>query len=326
MSDLAAARFDALAPRAVGYESFYLKAGDREGRRAVWIRYTVHKRPGAEPEGSVWMTIFERGGRRPRAVKQTAAHLPEAIDGGYIAIGALGSFSPDSADGNISGEGRAASWKLGVTGGEIQFEHLPHRLYGAPLPRTKLLTLTPQALFTGTVEFDGETIVLDEWPGMIGHNWGSQHAEQWVWLHGTGFAGHGDDTWIDIAAGRVKVGPLTTPWVANGAVSVNGQRHEVGGLARTRAVEIDARAGRCEFTLPSDEFTLVGTVSAPAGDTVAWLYADPDGSTHHTLNCSVAELRIDAGGTVLETEGGAVYEYGSRDTGHGIPIEPFEDG
>lgn len=325
MSDLVSARFGALGSRSGGYESFYLKAGDREGRRAVWIRYTVHKRPGHEPEGSLWLTLFERG-RRPRAVKQTAAHPPEPVDGGYLSVGALGAFTPDSADGNIAGGGRAASWRLDVSGGEAQFEHLPHKLYSAPLPRTKLLTLVPQALFSGTVEFDGETIVLDQWPGMVGHNWGSQHAEQWVWLHGSGFDGRGDDTWIDAAFGRVKVGPLTTPWVANGAISIDGRRHQIGGLAKTRAVEIDARAGRCEFKLPSDEFTLSGVVTAPAGDTVAWLYADPDGSTHNTLNCSVSDLRLNADGATFETEGGAVYEFGSRETGHGVPVEPFEDG
>ena len=326
MSNLAQARFDGFSPRAGGYESYYLKAGDREGRRAVWIRYTVHKRPGAEPEGSLWLTLFERDGGRPRAVKQTAAHAPESLTGDYLQIGALGSFEPGRAQGNIAGEGRAGSWDLAIEGGEAQFEHLPRRLYGAPLPRTKLLTLKPQALFSGSVEFNGETIALDGWPGMVGHNWGAQHAEQWVWLHGTGFDGHGDDTWIDIAAGRIKVGPLTSPWVANGAVCIDGTRHPLGGLGRTRSVQVNARAGRCELSLPGEDFTLTGAVNAPADDTVAWIYADPDLSQHHTLNCSVSDLEVRAGETLLKTTGGAVYEFGSRETGHGVPVEPFGDG
>ena len=326
MSDLAATRFDRFSGRSGGYESFYLKAGDRQGRRAVWIRYTVHKRPGAEPEGSIWLTLFDRDRGRPRAVKQTAAHAPLPADGGYLNVGTLGAFLPDHASGNIAGEGRAASWDLRVSGDGAQFAHLPAKLYGAPLPRTKLLTLQPQAHFSGSVEFDGETLVLDDWPGMVGHNWGSQHAEQWVWLHGAGFEGRGDNTWLDVAIGRIKVGPLTTPWVANGAISIDGMRHPLGGIGRTRSVQVDARAGRCEFTLPGDELTVTGSVSAAADDTVAWLYADPDGSTHQTLNSSVADLELNFDGKQLKSGGGAVYEFGSRETGHGIPVEPFGDG
>ena len=120
--------------------------------------------------------------------------------------------------------------------------HLPHpRLYGAPLPRTKLESPAPAARFSGTVEADGRRLELDGWPGMVGHNWGAQHAERWIWLHGIGFDG-APDAWLDLAAGRVRIGPATTPWVANGALHVDGRRHVLGGL-RERP-EVDARPAR----------------------------------------------------------------------------------
>ena len=40
---------------------------------------------------------------------------------------------------------------------------------------------------------------------MIGHNWGSEHAERWVWLEGTGFA-DAPGTYFDAGAARVKLG------------------------------------------------------------------------------------------------------------------------
>ena len=43
---------------------------------------------------------------------------------------------------------------------------------------------------------------------MIGHNWGAEHAERWIWLHGVFEQG----AWLDKALGRVKVGPVLTPW------------------------------------------------------------------------------------------------------------------
>lgn len=333
MEPLSAPRFPELGVADGGYESWYLKAGEPGGHRAVWIRYTVHKRPGQEAEGSIWFTSFDSGGERPAAVKQTAG--PGELNTGpeiFVGVGQLGEFAPDHAEGRITAAGRAAAWQLEIAEGEPPLEHLPSRFYGSPLPRTKLLSVTPSATLSGWVEVNGKRLELDRWPGMIGHNWGSRHAERWVWLHGVGFDGYGRDTWIDLAPGRVRIGPWTTPWVANGMISINGSRHRLGGIrAAIGSTRVEAGAGRCRFELPGRELRVSGTVSAPASDTVAWRYADPDGSEHHTLNCSLAEMTLtvtpaDGQPFRLRTGTGATYEYGSRETGHGIPVEPFADG
>ena len=44
------ARFPGVERGAGHYESFYIKATDPSGGRGVWIRQTVNKRPGEEPE------------------------------------------------------------------------------------------------------------------------------------------------------------------------------------------------------------------------------------------------------------------------------------
>ncbi len=54
------ARFPEVAAKAGHYESFYLKACRPDGGQGVWIRHTVHKRPGAEPNGSIWFCLFDR--------------------------------------------------------------------------------------------------------------------------------------------------------------------------------------------------------------------------------------------------------------------------
>jgi hypothetical protein len=64
---------------------------------------------------------------------------------------------------------------------------------------------------------------------------------------------------------------------------------------------------------------------------VGWRYADPDGGEHHTLNCSVARMGLVVhleNDRVIElrTAHGAAYEQGTRDTDHGVPIQPFPDG
>jgi hypothetical protein len=77
--------------------------------------------------------------------------------------------------------------------------------------------------------------------------------------------------------------------------------------------------------------TLRGTVEAPREQFVAWLYSDPAGGEHHALNCSVSDLEVEVegrGGATrrLSLRAAAAYELGSHDTGHGVPLQPFEDG
>jgi hypothetical protein len=74
-----------------------------------------------------------------------------------------------------------------------------------------------------------------------------------------------------------------------------------------------------------------GRVGAPAKDFVAWVYADPAGPEHNTVNCSVADLeltveRVGHQPRILTLGGGGAYEFGMRETDHGIPLQPYPDG
>ena len=74
------ARFPKVPREAGHYESFYIKASKPGERLGVWIRHTVHKRPGEEPTGSLWFTLFDGAADGPWAHKVTvpAAELGAA--------------------------------------------------------------------------------------------------------------------------------------------------------------------------------------------------------------------------------------------------------
>src|SRR5919204_2304491 len=72
MDDPTRARFPDIAPAAGFYESYYLRAAHPSEPLGVWIRYTVHKRPGAEANGSLWFTLFDGAAEGPVAFKVTA--------------------------------------------------------------------------------------------------------------------------------------------------------------------------------------------------------------------------------------------------------------
>jgi hypothetical protein len=328
---MTAAVFPTAARRAGMYESFYLRAVDPEAGRGVWIRHTVHKRPGEAPRASIWVTAWEAPDAPPFAHKATTERLT-VPPSGWIAIGDVGTGDHATfGTGGATGRCGPASWSLAWTPRAEPLRHLRREsLYRAPVPRTKLTSPAPSARFRGTVQLGDRTLDVDGWPGMVGHNWGAEHAERWVWLHGVGFA-EDDAAWIDVAVGRIRVGGRLSPWVANGAIALAGRVRPLGGLL-ARGVRVREQVGRLALELPGDDGLRVeATVAAERDATVAWRYADPDGGEHDVANCSVASLTLAIRdpaltGRTLHTAHGATYELGMRETDHGLALQPFPDG
>jgi hypothetical protein len=328
------------------YESFYLRAVSPRAPVGAWIRYTVHKRPGAAPQGSLWCTVFDADRGRPFQQKLTSEHVG-VPPGGWISI-ADATLTPEEAKGTCA----QASWSLRFATSEPELRHLPRAwMYGAPLPRTKLTSPAPAASFEGTLEIaqaahssepstQPRILQLDGWRGMVGHNWGAEHAERWIWLHGVGFDGD-PEAWLDVAIGRVRVGRWLTPWVANGALSLEGRRIPLGGLGR-RGLLVAETPERCRLSLPGPSGSRSGSgsgdmsvdvhIETPSEALAGWSYADPDGREHDVSNCSVAALTLTlhqpgvAPARTLHTPHGAAYELGMREHDHGVPIAPFKDG
>jgi hypothetical protein len=324
------ARFPSVGSGDGHYESFYLKATRPGGGRAVWIRYTIHKRPGEALTGSVWFTMFDAEAPAPIAAKATfPGALVDAPPGGYLRVGEA-SLAPGAARGALAVADVVVGWELSCTDRADAFHHLPYDfLYRASLPRTKLLSPHPDARISGSVTVNGETFVLDQWPGMIGHNWGAEHAERWIWLQANEF--READGYLDAGLGRIKLGPLTTPWIGNAILHLDGDSHRLGGLDRIRSTKVTENPTACEFELSGTDVRVRGHVSAAARNFVAWIYADPVGPEHNAVNCSIADLQLTVerkGGPpkTLACRGAAAYELGMRETDHGIALQPFPDG
>jgi hypothetical protein len=325
------ARFPAVSADAGHYESFYVKAAAPGGGRAIWLRHTIHRRPGQAATAALWFTLFDAEAPGPRATKQTVtADELSFPTGAYVQVGGA-VLEPGRAHGSAASDSLTASWALEFADDSEPLRHLPYDvMYRTKLPRTKFLSPYPAARFTGTVTVGDDTLALDGWPGMVGHNWGSEHAERWIWIQGSGL-GENPNDYIDVAAGRIKIGGWTTPWVANGRIVIDGEPHRLGGFRGTYGTEIEESATACEFTIPGKDVNVKGRVGAPAKDFVAWVYADPKGPEHNALNCSISdlELKVERAGhphAHLGVTRAAAYEFGTRDTDHGIPLQPFSDG
>jgi hypothetical protein len=261
-----------------GYESYYLVAHDPIQPRALWLRYTVHQADGSSPTGFTWLTFFDHD-EAPVAIRERGVLTKPEQD--WIAID-NNRIDPTTACGQMTD----SQWDLRIRSQEDTFPYLPSmRMYTAAIPKTKPISLSPRCEFDGWIRLKGELIDLGGWEGMVGHNWGSEHAKQWVWLH----ALFGQE-WIDIVAARIALGPFTTPWIANGAVTLDAKRYRLGGVGRVLSTSIDASDQRCVMELKG-EHDLRVQVEADMNSTVSWDYANPRGGSHRVLHGSNASVK-----------------------------------
>ena len=329
--DLAAARFPAAAPQDGLYESYYLTAHDPAGGRALWIRYTVHQRPGHPRTGSLWCTYFDGEGPPVAGKLTVGADEVGTVPGAFVTI-ASGELTAARARGRLESPTLDAEWALSLSGAEPELRHLPADwMYTGPLPKTKALTPRPAVRFDGHLRVVGRDVAVDGWTGIVGHNWGAEHAERWIWLHCGAFEGHGPDTWLDVVLGRVRVGPVLLPWLASGALSIGGRRTALGGPARARGTRVDETTEGARFVLTGDHLRAEGRVTDPPGQIVAWRYASPDLEERHSAHCSVADLTLQvrrAGepDLVLSARGTASYELGTRPGDQAVDVQPYADG
>lgn len=300
------------APRARAgmYESHYVKAADPSGGRAVWLRHTVLSRPdGGGQRTTAWLTVFDRTAGTvvtQRRVTDEAGYAPPAA-GDWSAC-AMGTLGPQGADGAMED----ASWSLRWTPVDAQpVPYLPKAwLYDRKVPRSNGVALLPFARMSGRVEVAGRALDLDGWPGMIGHNWGSDHAPHWVWMHAAG-VGAGGGGWFDAALARVPtVGDRISGWLGAGTVMLDGARRRVG----IRGAALDVAGEEVRVRLGVEGGTLELESRLPEAETVRWDYAAPHDAGRDVRNCSIATgravLTTRAGSTEVPLDGVLALELG----------------
>jgi hypothetical protein len=301
-----------------GYESWFVSARDPAAPRALWIRHTTLRPAGGPASAALWCTVVDQGlSRRPVVVKEVGGAFPPGAAAG-----------PGQFRGAVAMAGQAARWDLAITGGPPSLRPLrPAMLYRAPLPRTKLEASVPDGLVTGVLDVDGHQVGVDRWRGTVGHNWGAEHADCWVWVHAAGF-GAGPQAWLELVLARIRVGPARSPWTAMGALGLGGELIPLGGLGRRPAVS--AGPGRLTAGIPAPRARLDLAVSTSEDDAVAVTYADPRGGirvVRHAARAAVELTFRRRGHSDLTLSGTCgAYEYGTSQDLPGIVPRPLPDG
>jgi len=244
----------------------------------------------------------------------------------FTAFPAGAAAGPRQFRGNAVMGQRTAHWDLTVSSPQPPLQPLrPAVLRRTPVPRTKLEASVPDGWVTGTLTVDGRTVAVSEWRGTVGHNWGSEHADAWIWLHAE--FGTVPGGWLELVLARIRIGRARLPWTAMGALSLDGERIPLGGLGRRPRV--DARPGRLTTDIPSPGARLGLTVTTSDDDAVWVRYAYPSGSTRAVRHAPLAGVELTLrrrGREVTLSSSCGAYEYGTSQPAAGITPQPLPEG
>lgn len=315
-------RFPAVGLAQPHYESVYCALVHPGEPQAVWIRTTVQKRPGQAPTGALWFTWFGPDGVRAGKLND----LPVGPGGLGIECGPA-TQGPGGSRGALQVNGLTADWDLSFASRTLGLEHLhPARLYRLPFPRTKSTSPVPDLDVRGSLVVNGTSIDLAGWTGMLGHNWGTEHAARWVWLRACGL---GDGTgWVDAVLGRVRLGPVLSPWTGFGAIELDGTRHALGGLV-SRGTAVTLSPDGASIALAGRGIGVDVRVAVNPGRAVAWEYSDPAGHRHEVVNSSAAAMTVvvDRAGQsdTFEPARRGVLEVGGDTRAFDVPLQPYPD-
>ena len=316
-------RFPDVANARPHYESVYCTLVHPTEPEALWVRTTVQKRPGKEPTGALWATWFSPTGVRATKIND----LPVSPSGHGLSCGPA-SQGPTGTRGSVESDQLSARWDLAFVPRTHSLEHLHYAvLYRAPLPRTKATSPVPDLDVNGTLVVNNKPVDLTGWTGMLGHNWGTEHAARWIWLRASGLGDDGTG-WLDAVLGRVRVGPVLAPWTSFGALELDGTRHHLGGLlARGTSVALSDNGATIGLTGSGLSVRIRADVSLAA--TVGWEYSDPAGHRHEVVNSSVAEisLAVDRGRSrdAFQPIRRGVLEIGGDRRALDVPLQAYRD-
>ena len=318
-------------------ESWFLKANEPGGRRAIWLKATVLARPLSKgkrhapvpPMAESWAIAFDR--ERGHVATKTSVPLASARFGrGTLDVEVDGcELSLGHARGAIANGTRRLGWEIAV-GPELAspIVHLPRAsLYDAPFPTTKLVSPLADCRVSGVVQVDrgdgspSEEWNVDGWPAMVGHNWGRSHARLYAWVHCNSWS-DAEDLVFEAVSARVRMGPVLSPMGTAIFVRWRGQRWDLN------ARELFGH-NRGSISLRSWDATATGKgievhaeLSAETDDFVGLHYPNPSGAMTYCLNAKIArarlELRVAGSPPLVATSHAAALEIGTRDAQHGV--------
>ncbi|MBN1945232.1 MAG: hypothetical protein JW797_06115 [Bradymonadales bacterium] len=285
-------------------ESFFWRVNDPDRPRALWLKATILAPQDGPPVAECWCVWFDGEKGRTFAHKETLpltadtfAGEPSSLD---VTIGAnrfhVGFVG--QAEGKLEGPRGAAEWQLRwrseSTPVATPLSIYPWRfLRQGPFPKSKLLTPFPFLRFSGTLDVFDETITLDGWPGMQGHNWGQSHAHEYVWGQCLFPGADGEAAMVEGFSGRVKLGSLVTPRMSALIVRRGPEVYRFDRIFDLWRQKASLDEWRWTLKLGGRDGQVWMTMDARGMPLVCLGYYNPDGHLSYCFNTKLAHVQLE---------------------------------
>lgn len=326
-------RFDALAPKP-HVESYFVKANDPFRRRALWVRATIFasRRDPSAAIAEAWAIAFREDGTSVAVKTQVpfarARFSREGID---ISIADVLTMTRLASAGGIETGDRKVTWDFSIGGREEALVHLPtRRMYEKKFPAQKYVSPRLDARITGKFQVhtdaSDETWDIENWPALLGHNWGAGNTPLYAWAHCNAWTGS-EEVVFEAVAGKPKLGPAPSPKLLSSFyVRHRGVRYDMNRVgtilgARSR-LDVTGDPKTWRFSAKTDLARIEGEISCATSGFVGLYYANPTGPVTYCLNSKLATIRLSlalSGRHAFEVRSDkCAFEIGTRDPHHGV--------
>ena len=312
-------------------ESYFLRANHPTRPLAVWLKVTVLAPLHGPAVAESWFVWFDGERDTTFAHKQTQPVSAASFSGDAEPLINAAGISFDlraggSAKGMVSAPAGTAhfelSWKRDESPRGQPLSMLPWRLLRTgPFPKSKLLTPFPSLCFSGKIELPWGTESLKDWPGMQGHNWGTEHTFEYAWGQCLFPA---DDAMVEGFSARVRLAGLITPRLSGMVVRKAGRTFRFDTIFDAWRQRAEVSADRWSVTLRGTDGEATLELDATKRPMVCLGYDNPNGERSYCFNSKLAAVTL----TVLPSDGamftchsahGGALEFLRREPDPGFP-------
>lgn len=302
-------------------ESYFVKANDPAGERAIWLKCTAICTTAGERFAEAWAIAFRRD-RGPIGARARVPFEDASFSTDDIAARVAGcELGRDRVKGSLGAGPQRVDFDLSLRDLSAPLYPLSLGLYALPVSSNKPTSPLPNARLTGTVRAYGEEWSVDAWHGMLGHNWGKSHTHSYGWAQCNAWDGD-EDVMLEVSLGKPRIGPLQLPTWRMFNLRVRGVHYDLSHVKDVRRNRGDFDLRSAWFVGSNDLVTVRGELEASTAQTAGLHYENPDGSICHCLNSKLAKARVEIeirgrAPMVLHTRRAAL-EIGTTDPDHGV--------
>ncbi len=286
-------------------ESYFMRGNAPNRKLAFWLKATVFAPRADSAVAELWCVVFDAENERYWSEKRTVPFAHARFDGEPASIEVAGGEFFLAADdgfarGAIEGEDGRCKWDIGWRRQEGPLGDrlclLPtEKMVDGSFPKSTPLTPFPSLFLEGTIEVWGESIDLDGWTGMQGHNWGDEHAWEYAWGHCSFVDDVGEPfAWVEGFSARTRIAGRPTPIISAMVIRRGDEEYRFDRLVdlwrQDATIELDEYVWRLKLRGADGEAAL--SMQAAPDEMVCLGYHNPDGRLSYCLNSKLAKVHL----------------------------------